>query len=387
MKTAWPTRPLGEICDVQIGKTPTRSEPRFWGADHPWLSIRDMKQGRQLLETAESITDEAVREQKCRVVEPGTVLLSFKLSIGKVGIAQRPMYTNEAIAQLPLLAPDVDRDYLYWALRTVPLTAEVDRAAMGATLNKAKLQRIPIPVPPFKEQRRIAAVLDAADALRAERREALAKLDTLTQAIFIDMFGHPANSEDRWPTATLGELTQASRPICYGVLKPGPDVSGGVPLVRIVDLEGGQVRTDSLHRISDELDAEFSRSRLAGGEVLLSIQGTIGRVAICPPELAGANISRTVAVIRTDDRLTSRFLAAWLSMKSGRFETTGSTRSSLNIGTIRAMSVPVPPKAEQELFEARLDIVARVQAAIDESRRRLDDLFTSAQHRAFRGAL
>ena len=96
----------------------------------------------------------------------------------------------------------------------------------------------------------------------------------------------------RWDTATLGELTASTRPICYGVLKPGPHDPAGVPLVRITDLMGGGVKSSGLHFISKALDDEFRRSRLNGGEVLLSIQGTIGRAAICPDELAGANISR-----------------------------------------------------------------------------------------------
>jgi type I restriction enzyme S subunit len=95
-----------------------------------------------------------------------------------------------------------------------------------------------------------------------------------------------------WPTLTLGQLTATTRPICYGVLKPGPYVEGGVPLLRIVDMAGHVVAQSGYHRISSTLDSEFHRSRLRGGEVLLSIQGTVGRVATVPAALAGANISR-----------------------------------------------------------------------------------------------
>lgn len=93
----------------------------------------------------------------------------------------------------------------------------------------------------------------------------------------------------------LGRLVQSDRPICYGVLKRSDHAADGVPLVRITDLEDGRVVGDSLFRISHELDTEFGRSRLRGGELLLSIQGTIGRLAIAPQTLRGANISRTIA--------------------------------------------------------------------------------------------
>lgn len=169
-----------------------------------------------------------------------------------------------------------------------------------------------------------------------------------------------------WPTVSLGELTRSTRPICYGVLKPGPYVSGGVPLLRIVDIKENKVDLSDVHLISHDLDAEFSRSRLRGGEVLLSIQGTIGRVALCPESCAGANISRTIAVIDPDERLDKRFLRYYLLHLAGahRFEVTGTTRDSLNIGAIRDLEIPVPPLDEQRRIVAilqdhlgRLDVV------------------------------
>ena len=111
-----------------------------------------------------------------------------------------------------------------------------------------------------------------------------------------------------WTSATLAVLTERTRPICYGVLKPGPFEPGGVPLLRIQDLAGNRVAEDGIHLISRQLDDEFRRSRLEGGEILLSIQGTIGRTAIVPTRLAGANISRTLAVIRPDSPLIPEFL-------------------------------------------------------------------------------
>ena len=169
----------------------------------------------------------------------------------------------------------------------------------------------------------------------------------------------------QWPTESLGELTRRTRPIAYGVLKPGPYAQGGVPLLRIQDLAGNVVSTDEVHLISKELDAEYSRSRLRGGEVLLSIQGTIGRTAICPASLAGANVSRTIAVIQPDERLDPRFLRFYLLYlrERGSYDTSGSTRASLNIGTIRSMVVPVPPSVEQQrIVDLLEDHLSRLDA-------------------------
>lgn len=139
----------------------------------------------------------------------------------------------------------------------------------------------------------------------------------------------------------------------------------GVPLLRIVDIKEDRVETSAVHRISKALDSEFSRSRLKGGEVLLSIQGTIGRVAICPPTLAGANISRTIAVIDPDDRVEPTFLRLYLMYLAapGRYDVSGTTRDSLNISTIREIEVPVPPLDEQRRIVTILeDHLSRLDA-------------------------
>ena len=129
-------------------------------------------------------------------------------------------------------------------------------------------------------------------------------------------------------------------------------------------MKGNTLAPSGYHRISAALDAEFKRSRLEGGEVLLSIQGTIGRTALVPMAMAGANVSRTVAIVAPDDSLDRRYLYFYfwyLSLVDG-YKTGGSTRVSLNIGTIREMAIPIPPLPEQR----------RIVAAIEELFSRLD---------------
>jgi type I restriction enzyme, S subunit len=163
---------------------------------------------------------------------------------------------------------------------------------------------------------------------------------------------------------TLDDLVEGGRPICYGVLKPGDFIADGIPLVRIVDLVNDQIAQDSLHRISRFLDAEFRRSRLLGGEVLVSIQGTIGRVAVVPEMLSGANISRTIARIAVNQSVLAGFLSQWLRSPYGQRaladSVLGTTRDSLNIGVLRRVSLPVPPISEQRRIVKILDTADEV---------------------------
>ena len=187
---SWPAIALGELCEINIGKTPSRANSSYWGDGHPWLSIADMKQGKSISETKEQITDVAIRETKIRKVPKGTVLFSFKLSIGKVGVTEIPMYTNEAIAALPIIDDSrLCKEYLVHALTKIDASRTTDRAVMGATLNKRKLAELRIPIPPLAEQKRIATILDKADAIRGKRQHAIQLADEFLRAVFLDMFG------------------------------------------------------------------------------------------------------------------------------------------------------------------------------------------------------
>ena len=140
-----------------------------------------------------------------------------------------------------------DRDYLYWALGAIDFDRLVDRAAKGKTLNKAKLNFLPVPLPPLDEQKRIAAILNAADALRIKRREALAQLDGLLQSTFLEMFGDPAANPMSWPTTSLSEISDELRDGPFGSnLKTTHYVETGVRVIRLQNVGVGQMLNDDL---------------------------------------------------------------------------------------------------------------------------------------------
>jgi len=372
------TVPLGDVADFINGAAFSQSD--WSNRGRKIIRIQNLTDSSKPFNRTTRDVKESIR------VRPGDLLVSWSATLGVFEWQDEEAVLNQHIFRVVPNLKMIDRGYLKRVLESS--IEGMKRQVHGATMKhitRGRFLGTQIPLPPIEGQRRIVAVLDAADALRAKRRQSLAKLDTLSQAIFIDMFGDPRiAAPPSVEKRTLGELTRA-RPICYGVLKPGPYVPDGVPLVRIMDLVDGEVAVDGLHRISLDLDAEFKRSRLEGGEVLLSIQGTIGRVAICPPDLAGANISRTIARISPDDQIDPEYLAEWLRLQAGRFTTSGSTRASLNIGTIRKMGLPIPERARQAEFVARVEKIRRRRLPFLSSAGELDTLFAAVQQRAFRG--
>lgn len=180
---------LGEVCEIRIGKTPNRSQTLYWGGNYPWLSISDMK-GKILCTTKEKITQEAVQKEKMQIVSKGTVVMSFKLSIGKVGILAENMYTNEAIANFVIKNKKMlFNEYLYYALQGMNFDSLTDRAVMGKTLNKAKLNNLSIVYyEPFMQQQ-IVLRLDGVDKLIESRKQQLSELSELVKSRFNEMFG------------------------------------------------------------------------------------------------------------------------------------------------------------------------------------------------------
>lgn len=251
--------------------------------------------------------------------------------------------------------------------------------------------KLKIPLPPLAEQRRIAEVLDRVEALRAKRRAALAKLNSLTQSIFLDLFGDPANNPKGFPKKPLASLVRDEDTINYGVVQPGDDVDEGVPLIRVGDLIDGKIRHSELKRIAPSIEAAYKRSRLCGDEILVSCVGSIGFVALANESVKGFNIARAVARIRLSEETNRIFMAAYLNTDFVQRYFTNELRTvsqpTLNIKQLSETIVVLPPMNLQCEFARRATTVESLKTAQRKSLTELDDLFASLQHLAFRGEL
>ena len=155
-----------------------------------------------------------------------------------------------------------------------------------------------------------------------------------------------------WSVVPLSSLVDPKRGISYGVVQPGQDVVDGVPIVRVGDLRQGRVDSAAPMRVAPEIVERYRRTRLTGGEVLLSLVGTVGAVAIAPPELAGWNTARAVAVIPPRADVDARWLAFCLrspalQMLMASWCTT-TVQATLNLKEVAQLPIPVPPRIVQD---------------------------------------
>ena len=207
---------LEDLFDLQMGKTPSRNNPEYWNTeDNKWISIADLsKCGKYIETTKEYLSDKAVCESGISQIPANTVVMSFKLSIGKTAITPEPMYSNEAImAFRDKHVVDLLPDYLYYLLSSRDWSAETNKAVMGKTLNKATLSKIKVSIHDIEQQREIIDTLDKVSNIISARQQELKKLDDLVKARFVEMFGDPKyNKSNLIKIGEIGALTSGGTP-------------------------------------------------------------------------------------------------------------------------------------------------------------------------------
>lgn len=202
---------LEDIFELQMGKTPSRNNSQYWNGTNKWVSIADMGDSKYIENTKECISDMAVMESGIKVVPKNTVIMSFKLSIGKVAIVKEELYTNEAImAFIDKNKYLTDINYIYHLFSGWDWSKGTNKAVLGLTLNKATLSKKEIPIPQIEIQKEIANVLDKVTNLIDKRKKQLEKLDELVKARFVEMFGDPLKNDKRFPTVQGESLFKLS---------------------------------------------------------------------------------------------------------------------------------------------------------------------------------
>ena len=276
----------------------------------------------------------------------------------------------------------------------VPTLEGRARGVAQLNINSGILRSLTVPLPSPPEQRRIAEILDKADALRAKRRAALAQLDTLTQSIFLDMFGDPATNPKGWSSKPLGALAKKFSDGPFGSnLKTEHYTETGIRVIRLQNIGVGEfVNDDAAYIDSRHFDA-LKKHECLPGDVLVGTLGNPNLRACVQPEWLSVALNKADCVqIRPDKNVvTAEFVCALLNQPSTERMANelmrGQTRVRISMGRLREMEVPVPPIAMQREFAnhvAASEDLKQIQRA---SQSELRALFGSLQHRAFRGEL
>ncbi len=337
------------------------------------------------------------------LLEPGDILFSHINSVEHVGKCALYRGVPEKLVHgMNLLCMRCDQTQLLPEFATYLVRSPVFRARLQNFINKAvnqasvsigNLKPIPVSIPTLAEQRRIAAILDQADALRVKRREALTQLDSLTQSIFIEMFGDPVSNPKGWPTAALGAHVSK---LGSGSTPTGGDASykeSGISLIRSLNVHDGEFTYKNLAFIDAVQAEKLSSVVVAEGDVLLNITGaSVARVCAVPSNVLPARVNQHVMIVRPKPTLNRLFLERLLlspQMKTKLLQIggAGATREAITKAQAEELVIPIPPISIQNEFAARVSKAQEIRTSNLQSLRAMDTLFASLQHRAFRGEL
>ena len=353
--------PVKDVFDLQMGKTPSRNVTEYWNnGDHDWVSIKDLgSYGKYVGRTKETISNLGVAESRIKVVPENTLIMSFKLSLGKTAITVAPTYTNEAImAFLNKKAFPIDLNYMYHQFSAKDWTAGTNIAVMGKTLNKKTLGAAHICVPNIETQREIASRLDyVCEQIRLVKQQ-LALLDELVKSRFVEMFG--TAQDPKYAVVPVENVCSAIVDCPHET----PKYEGCLvhPAIRTSELTGTGISWETMKYVSDEeYLRRIRRIKPLPGDVVYAREGTYGNAAVLPEGHDFCLGQRTMLFRPKAELCLSNYLLHALTSVDVKRQAdelnVGSTVPHVNVRDAKRFAIPMPPIREQQEFA---DFVAQV---------------------------
>ena len=351
---------LKDAFDLQIGRTPARSNAANWNGQYKWISITDLgNAGKYISTTKEKITDKGIDESGIKIVPKGTVVMSFKLSIGKTAITTEDMYTNEAIIAFNVRESiQVDSSYLYYLCCGTDWVEGTNKAVMGLTLNKATLSEKEIELPEIMIQREVAKKLDKLDKIIVQRKKQLQKLDELIQARFVEMFGDPISNSlesNMLPMTDVCEIIDGDRGKNYPTQEEFNE-KGYCLFLNAKNVTNVGFDFDKCMFITKQKDEILRKGKLCRGDVVLTTRGTIGNMAYYTEKIPFEHIriNSGMVILRMKHEIINEvFFIEQFKMQIANIKSkiaSGSAQPQLPISTMNRIHILIPDINSQNQF-------------------------------------
>ena len=401
--TATRVRRIDEVAVVFNGKTPSKSEQRDNG--HPVLKVKDVDALGRFRGTFSGHVGADLARKHVKQQLAGGETLVLNAAHNATHVASKTFYAAQEVAGslatgewliVRWSTDAVDSRFGNHWINAPDTRFRIRRLVNGIHLYPKDVVRLRIPLPPLAEQRRIAGILDAADALRAKRREAIAQLDILLQSTFLDMFGDPARSG--WTMVTVEAVASSQS----GAIRTGPFgsqllhsefVDEGIRVLGIDNAVANEFREGEPRFITAQKYEQLRRYTVRPRDVLITIMGTCGRCAVVPHGICTAINTKHLCCITLDrGRCLPEFMHAYflehpIARRYLERSAKGAIMSGLNMRIIKALPIPAVPLDLQHRFAAIVQSVEQQKSSQRAHLAELDTLFASLQSRAFRGDL
>ncbi|QTS85226.1 restriction endonuclease subunit S [Ectopseudomonas khazarica] len=443
----WVITRLGDICDQPKQRVPAIDE------EFTYIDIASINRDLKVVSNPQHLQGANAPSRARKEVESGDVIVSMtRPNLNAVALIDTQLHGSFASTGFDVLRPiEVDPRWIFAVVRSTKFIESMCDKVQGAlypAIKAADIREYEIPLPPVTEQIRIAQKLDEllsqVDTLRRRVDAIPTLLKRFRQSVLAAAFsgrlteewrasqpplsnafalhqslktahenqgGHERSNASKptekahnlthdglpahWDIAELRDMCAPGRPITYGILKPGPELEVGVPYIRVADFPGNKLDLSKIKKTSPEIDLQYKRARLAAGDLLLSIRGSVGRLIKIPEQLEGANITQDTARLSISPLISTDFVYWALLADSTQLRMKNATRGvairGINIGDVRALQVPLPPIEEQNEIAHRIkqlfDYAEKVESKIIIALSRIEGLSQSILAKAFRGEL
>ena len=392
----WKSVPLESVAEIQLGKMLSGKASKG-ESPAPYLRNANVQWGRLVLDDLLEM-DFSHREREKFSLIPGDLIVCEGGEPGRCAVVTEPMRNIYYQKALMRVRPQPERLTPQFLQRFMQHAASRGVFRQGgnqstiAHFPALRLRALQVPLPPLLEQKCIAAILDATDALRAKRRESIKQLDSLIQATFLEMFGDPVTNPKGWdPTAlqTLAtRITKGASPKWQGF----DYVDNGVLFVTSENVRDGYLSIEPPKFVPQAFHTKLRGSQLANGDLLINLVGaSIGRSALFQGYSGPANVNQAVGVVSLQNSTLARYILCALQTSAGKTLLTGNiveaARANISLKNLRDIQIPLPPLAMQTRFASIVESIEQHKGRMKAHLADLDTLFASLQSRAFNGEL
>jgi len=390
---------LGDICDFQNGFA--FKSKLFTDSGVPILRISNIQSGSIDLKRVAYIDPNSYKENldRYRVVDGDLLIAMSGATTGKVGLNNTGIVflLNQRVGKF-VPSNKLDKQYLFYYLSTqVENHLEISAGSAQPNLSTEQIKGMSIPLPNILAQKRIVAILDQAFAdleqVRAKTEQNLKNARELFDSYLQQVFNQRG---DGWKELNLESIVSEDCSLSYGIVQPGDDFNGGLPVVRPTDLKVELITSDDLKLIDPAKSEGYKRTVLQGGELLVCVRGSTGITSIACKSLAGANVTRGIVPVRFNPEfITSRFgyyqFISPLVQSQIKDATYGAALMQINIRDFRKIRVSTPSIEIQESIVNKLDSLrpdlTRTEEIYKQKLLALDELKKSILQKAFSGEL
>ncbi len=382
---SWPLVKLADIAKVVTGATP-KKRSEYYDGDIPFVTPGDLGEISGITSTIRTLTQEGA--DSVRSIPVGSVMVCcIGATIGKVGIAEKTVVTNQQINSLVVNERKALPKYVYYFCTT--LKEKLKAASSSTTMpivNKSNFSQIEIPLPPLEEQKRIAAILDKADAICQKRKQAIDLSDEFLRSVFLDMFGDPVTNPKGWEVEKFANVGSLDRGKSKHRPRNDPKLLGGLhPLVQTGDVANSKGYLRSYTSTYSDFGLAQSK-KWPAGTLCITIAANIAKTGILTFD---ACFPDSVVGFTPNSKTTTEYVQTWLSFLQKLLEANApeSAQKNINLAILRDLHIPIPPISEQKKFTLiveKLNLVLNRTRASKESK---EQLFNSLSQKAFSGQL